>query len=106
MPVSVTLGGDPVYTTASTAPLPENISEYILAGFLREKSKLVKCITNDLYVPYDVILSLRVISILLSLLYRRSFWRPQRVSIPCRTCILYFTLPALHIRRKLFTLQS
>jgi len=54
MPVSVTLGGDPVYTYCSTAPLPENISEYILAGFLRKKKvKLVKCITNDLYVPYD-----------------------------------------------------
>jgi len=54
MPVSVTLGGDPVYTYCATAPLPENISEYILAGFLRKKKvKLVKCITNDLYVPYD-----------------------------------------------------
>jgi len=54
MPVSVTLGGDPVYAYAATAPLPENISEYILAGFLRKKRvKLVKCITNDLYVPGD-----------------------------------------------------
>lgn len=54
MPVSVALGGDPVYTYCSTAPLPENIDEYILAGFLRKKRvKLVKCITNDLYVPSD-----------------------------------------------------
>lgn len=54
MPVSVTLGGDPVYTYASTAPLPENINEYILAGFIRKKKvRLVKCITNDLYVPSD-----------------------------------------------------
>jgi 4-hydroxy-3-polyprenylbenzoate decarboxylase len=54
MPVSVALGGDPVYTYAATAPLPENVSEYILAGFLRKKKvKLVKCITNDLYVPDD-----------------------------------------------------
>jgi 4-hydroxy-3-polyprenylbenzoate decarboxylase len=54
MPVTATLGGDPVYTYAATAPLPENIDEYILAGFLRKKKvKLVKCITNDLYVPYD-----------------------------------------------------
>ena len=54
MPVSVALGGDPVYTFAATAPLPENISEHILAGFLRGKSvKLVKCVTNDLYVPED-----------------------------------------------------
>lgn len=54
MPVSVALGGDPVYTYAATAPLPENINEYILAGFLRKrKVKLVRCITNDLYVPDD-----------------------------------------------------
>jgi 4-hydroxy-3-polyprenylbenzoate decarboxylase len=54
MPVSVTLGGDPVYTYCATAPLPENINEYILAGFLRKKKvKLVKCLTNELYVPSD-----------------------------------------------------
>jgi 4-hydroxy-3-polyprenylbenzoate decarboxylase len=54
MPVTVVLGGDPVYTYSATAPLPENIDEYILAGFLRKRRvKLVKCITNDLYVPAD-----------------------------------------------------
>ena len=54
MPVSVALGGDPVYTYSATAPLPENIDEYILAGFLRKKKvKMVKCITNDLFVPDD-----------------------------------------------------
>jgi len=54
MPVSVALGGDPVYTYSATAPLPENINEYILAGFLRRKKvKMVKCITNDLFVPED-----------------------------------------------------
>ena len=54
MPVTVALGGDPVYTYASTAPLPENINEYILAGFLRKKKvKMVRCITNELFVPED-----------------------------------------------------
>ncbi len=54
MPVSVALGGDPVYTYSATAPLPENIDEYLLAGFLRKKRvRLVKCVTNDLYVPAD-----------------------------------------------------
>ncbi len=54
MPVSVILGGDPVYTYAATAPLPENIDEYILAGLLRmKKVKMVKCITNDICVPED-----------------------------------------------------
>ncbi|MEA1885936.1 MAG: menaquinone biosynthesis decarboxylase [Bacteroidota bacterium] len=54
MPVSVALGGDPVYTYAATAPLPEGIDEYIMAGFLRKKKvKMVKCISNDLCVPED-----------------------------------------------------
>jgi 4-hydroxy-3-polyprenylbenzoate decarboxylase len=54
MPVSVALGGDPVYAYSATAPLPENINEYILAGFLRKKKvRMVKCITNDLLVPSD-----------------------------------------------------
>ena len=54
MPVSVVIGGDPAYTYAATAPLPDNIDEYLLAGFLRkEKVKLVKCLTNDLEVPTD-----------------------------------------------------
>jgi 4-hydroxy-3-polyprenylbenzoate decarboxylase len=54
MPVSVSLGGDLAYTYAATAPMPENMDEYLLAGFLRKKPvKLVKCLTNDLYVPED-----------------------------------------------------
>lgn len=54
MPVSVVLGGDPVYTYVATAPLPENVDEYMLAGFLRHKKvQLVKCITNDIEVPSD-----------------------------------------------------
>jgi len=54
MPVTVTLGGDPVYAYCASAPLPENIDEYLLAGFLRkQKVNLVKCITNDLYIPSD-----------------------------------------------------
>ncbi|MEP7128091.1 MAG: menaquinone biosynthesis decarboxylase [Chitinophagales bacterium] len=54
MPVAVALGGDPVYTYAATAPLPENVDEYMLAGFLRKKKvELVKCITNEMEVPAD-----------------------------------------------------
>ncbi len=54
MPVAVALGGDPVYAYSATAPLPEGINEYILAGFLRKKKvRMVRCITNELYVPYD-----------------------------------------------------
>ena len=55
MPASVTLGGDPAYTYAATAPLPDNVDEYILAGFLRnQRVELVKCLTNDIFVPADV----------------------------------------------------
>lgn len=54
MPVSVSLGGDPVYAYSATAPLPEDINEFVLAGFLRKKKvSLVKCITNGIYVPED-----------------------------------------------------
>jgi 4-hydroxy-3-polyprenylbenzoate decarboxylase len=38
MPVTVTLGGDPVYAFAATAPLPDGLDEFMLAGFLRKKS--------------------------------------------------------------------
>ncbi len=54
MPISVAIGGDPTYTYAATAPMPDNMDEYLLAGFLRRKKvKLVKSITNDIYVPAD-----------------------------------------------------
>ena len=54
MPVSVAIGGDPVYAYSATAPVPDNIDEYLLAGLLRGKPvKLVKCITNDIYIPED-----------------------------------------------------
>ena len=55
MPVAVALGGDPVYAYCATAPLPENVDEYMLAGFLRKKNvELVRCITQpDIEVPSD-----------------------------------------------------
>jgi 4-hydroxy-3-polyprenylbenzoate decarboxylase len=52
MPVSVFLGGDPVLTFCATAPLPDGLDEFLLAGYLRKRSvELVKCETNDLQVP-------------------------------------------------------
>ncbi len=55
MPVAVALGGDPIYTYAATAPLPSNVDEYMLAGFLRKKRvELVRCLTQpDIEVPAD-----------------------------------------------------
>ncbi|MBO7261479.1 MAG: menaquinone biosynthesis decarboxylase [Alistipes sp.] len=54
MPVSVAIGGDPAYIYSATAPMPDNMDEMLLAGMLRQKPvKLVKCLTNDIYVPAD-----------------------------------------------------
>lgn len=52
MPVSVALGCDPTIIYAATAPLPKMIDEMIFAGYLKKRPvELVKCITNDIYVP-------------------------------------------------------
>jgi 4-hydroxy-3-polyprenylbenzoate decarboxylase len=53
-PVAVALGGDPVYSFCAAAPMPENMDEYLLAGFLRNKKvTLVRCLTQPLEVPAD-----------------------------------------------------
>jgi len=55
MPVAVTLGGDPVYTFAATAPLPDGLDEILFSGFLRRRSvEMVRCQTIDVDVPADV----------------------------------------------------
>jgi 4-hydroxy-3-polyprenylbenzoate decarboxylase len=52
MPVAIVLGGDPLFAFAATAPLPDGLDEYLLAGYLRRKSvELVRCETNELLVP-------------------------------------------------------
>lgn len=54
MPVSIAIGGDPLWTWCATAPMPPGIFEVMLYGFIRrENPKLVKCISNDLEVPAD-----------------------------------------------------
>ena len=54
MPVAICLGGDPVFTLAATAPLPDGIDEILFAGFARKKSvDLVKCVTQPLEVPAE-----------------------------------------------------
>ena len=55
MPVSIAIGGDPLYFWCGQAPLPPGIFELLLYGFIRnENPKLVKSLTNDIYVPEDV----------------------------------------------------
>lgn len=50
--VAVAIGSDPAVMYSATAPLPEDIDEMLLAGFLRGSPvELVKCETVDLDVP-------------------------------------------------------
>ncbi|MGH7769220.1 MAG: menaquinone biosynthesis decarboxylase [Candidatus Binatia bacterium] len=52
MEVAACIGGDPALTYAATAPLPDQIDEFLFAGFLRKKGvELVKAVTIDLEVP-------------------------------------------------------
>ena len=54
MPVSVAIGGDPLYIWCGQAPLPKGVFELLLYGFIRkEPAKLVKSLTNEIYVPHD-----------------------------------------------------
>lgn len=50
--VAIALGPDPAVTYAATAPLPDEMDELMLAGYLRKRPvELVKCRTIDLEVP-------------------------------------------------------
>ena len=54
MPVSVAIGCDPAITFSAISPLPKMIDEMMFAGYLRKRPvKMVKSITNDIYVPAD-----------------------------------------------------
>ncbi|HAA1571807.1 TPA_asm: menaquinone biosynthesis decarboxylase [Campylobacter jejuni] len=53
MPVSVAIGGDPLYIWCSQAPLPKGIFELLLYGFIKKTPvKLTPC-ENEIFVPYD-----------------------------------------------------
>ncbi len=55
MPVSVAIGGDPLYTWCATAPLPYGVNELLMYGLITKKpAQLVKSLTTPLYVPKDV----------------------------------------------------
>jgi 4-hydroxy-3-polyprenylbenzoate decarboxylase len=52
MEVAAALGADPATMLSAVFPLPEDLDEFIFAGFLRQEPvELVKCETSDLEVP-------------------------------------------------------
>jgi 4-hydroxy-3-polyprenylbenzoate decarboxylase len=54
IPVAVSLGGDPAVIWCGSAPLPHDIDELLLAGWLRGKPvPLVKCVSQPLEAPAD-----------------------------------------------------
>lgn len=54
MPVSIAIGGDPLYTWCATAPMPYGVFELLLYGFIKKKrAKMVRSITNPIAIPYD-----------------------------------------------------
>ena len=99
MPVTVTLGGDPAYTYAATAPLPENVDENMLSGFLRKKkSTLSGALQTTLKFLRMLTLSSRAyVDPEEEFHPGRPLWRsyrflfPWRISIPCFhvTCITH-----------------
>jgi len=52
MEVAISLGGDPILTYVATAPMPPEVDEMLLAGFIRkQRVELVKGVTVDIEVP-------------------------------------------------------
>lgn len=52
LPVAVAIGADPTVMYSASAPLPPDIDEMLLAGFLRKQPvEMVKCVTVPLEVP-------------------------------------------------------
>jgi len=55
MPVTVAIGGDPLYIWCGQAPMPNGMFELLLYGLIREENaRLVKSFTNEIYIPEDV----------------------------------------------------
>ena len=54
MPVAICIGGPPELIFSAIAPLPDNLEEYMFAGFLGKKRlRITKALTQDLLVPAD-----------------------------------------------------
>ncbi len=74
-----------MYAYAATAPLPEGVDEYILAGFLRGRPvPLVSCVTQPIEVPADADIVVE------------AMWTPRSPSYwkaPSATMPGYYSLP-------------
>ncbi len=54
IPAAVVLGGDPACIWSASAPLPPDVDEYLLAGWLRGRPvEFVDCVTQPLSVPAE-----------------------------------------------------
>lgn len=52
IPCAIALGGDPASMWSASAPLPPNIDEYLLAGYLRGRPvEFVKCVSQPIEAP-------------------------------------------------------
>ncbi|MFO1462345.1 MAG: menaquinone biosynthesis decarboxylase [bacterium] len=52
IPVAVALGGEPVLTYTATAPLPDQVDEFLFAGYLKGGPvEMVDCLDSELQVP-------------------------------------------------------
>ncbi|MGI7492192.1 menaquinone biosynthesis decarboxylase [Campylobacter coli] len=53
MPVSIAIGGDPLYIWCSQTPLPKGIFELLLYGFIKKTPAKITPCENGIFVPYD-----------------------------------------------------
>ncbi|MFK0455562.1 menaquinone biosynthesis decarboxylase [Campylobacter jejuni] len=53
MPVSIAIGGDPLYIWCSQAPLPKGIFELLLYGFIKKTPAKITHCENGIFIPYD-----------------------------------------------------
>jgi len=54
MPVAICIGGPPELIFSAIAPLPDNLEEYMFAGFLgRRRLRITKALTQNLLVPAE-----------------------------------------------------
>ncbi|HIC5272103.1 TPA: menaquinone biosynthesis decarboxylase [Campylobacter jejuni] len=53
MPVSIAIGGDPLYIWCSQAPLPKGIFELLIYGFIKKTPAKITPCENGIFIPYD-----------------------------------------------------